>query len=35
MTFNSEKFYKGELDVVDVNSSEKITPIDVINVDGV
>ena len=35
MTFNSETFYKGELDVVDVNSTEKITPIDVINVDGV
>ncbi len=35
MTFNSETFYKGELDVVDVNSDTKITPIDVINVDGV
>lgn len=35
MTFNSEIFYKGELDVVDVNSNNKIRPIDVINVDGV
>ncbi len=34
MTFNSETFYKGELDVVDVNSDTKITPIDVINVNG-
>lgn len=35
MTFNSEVFYKGELDVVDVNSNKKTTPIDVINAKGV
>ncbi|MGL6125108.1 MAG: DEAD/DEAH box helicase [Metamycoplasmataceae bacterium] len=35
MTFNSEIFYKGELDVVDVNSNKKENPIDVINVEGV
>lgn len=35
MTFNSQTFYKGELDVVDVNTDKKTTPIDVINVDGV
>lgn len=35
MTFNSEVFYKGELDVVDVNSNKKETPIDVINAEGV
>lgn len=35
MTFNSQTFYKGELDVVDVNSNVKKTPIDVINVNGV
>ncbi|MGL5617495.1 MAG: DEAD/DEAH box helicase [Metamycoplasmataceae bacterium] len=35
MTFNSEIFYKGELDVVDINSNVKETPIDVINSEGV
>ncbi len=34
MTFNSQTFYNGKLDVVDVNSSEQINPIDVINVEG-
>ncbi|MGL5205588.1 MAG: DEAD/DEAH box helicase [Metamycoplasmataceae bacterium] len=35
MTFNSEMFYKGELDVVDINSNMKEIPIDVINAEGV
>ncbi|MGL5205029.1 MAG: DEAD/DEAH box helicase, partial [Metamycoplasmataceae bacterium] len=35
MTFNSEIFYKGELDVVDINSNIKETPIDVINAEGI
>ncbi|MGL5643738.1 MAG: DEAD/DEAH box helicase, partial [Metamycoplasmataceae bacterium] len=35
MTFNSEIFYKGELDVVDINSKRKETPIEVINAEGV
>ena len=35
MKFNSQVFYHGELDVVDVCSHEKEEPIEVINADGV
>lgn len=35
MTFNSQIFYHGELDVVDVNKHDKDEPIEVINADGV
>lgn len=35
MTFNSQIFYHGELDVVDWNTHDKIEPIEVINANGV
>ncbi|AAT27985.1 DEAD/DEAH box helicase [[Mycoplasma] mobile] len=34
MTFSSKHFYKGELDVLDINSEKAFLPIEVVNING-